>query len=175
MAVPIAWLFAAEAGGMVMDFIGSESQIDKAREAEKVDQANIQNEINLSKLQTEEASLQSMKTLRQNLGTQAAVLAARGTQAGTGSAAEATEESIGNFNADARIRKINELSKEAQLRAGAKISDMHEQIYESNVWNEFAKNSINQIPVSAWGSALSNNSKTPVGNGFSFTPVGGAV
>ncbi len=141
MAIPIAFLYALQASGMVVDYFGKQDQIRMSRIGAQIEQAGINSNIASSRLESEEGSLQSMRQLRQNLGTQAAMLAARGVRAGAGTAALFGNESIGNFNADERIRKINQLGNEANLRAGKLMSQFHEKTYENKTWNEF-KNSI---------------------------------
>jgi uncharacterized protein YutE (UPF0331/DUF86 family) len=84
--MPFALLLAMQASGMIIDWLGTRNQQMYADMGAKLQQAGIESEIEQNRLQTENDSLQEMKNLRQTLGTQAAIFAARGTRAGVGSA-----------------------------------------------------------------------------------------
>lgn len=163
--MPIAFLLAMQAAGMITDYFGRQEQIRIAGLGAKIEQAGITSNIASSRLATEEESLQSMKQLRQNLGTQAAIFAARGTQSGQGSAALITNTSIGNYNSDQRIRKINQSGTEAALKAQMTLSKLHAKTYEANTWGQFAKEVINKIPTSP-------TAYKEMGNSFGLTKVG---
>lgn len=162
--MPLAFLLAMQAAGMVVDWMGKENQIKMARMGEKLEEASINANIVSSRLQTEDASLMAMKKLRQNMGSQMALFAARGQRSGAGNALIATTESIGNFNADERMRKINQLTRENQFKAEKLLSKMHQNTYESNIRNEFTRSFFNKLPTNpeAYGQ---------IGNSFGFTKV----
>jgi hypothetical protein len=161
--MPFSFLLALQASGMVMDWFGKSEQIRLGRMGEQVEQAGINANIATSRLQTEEDTLASMKKLRQNLGTQAVMMAARGVGGPMG--AVLSNESVGNFNADSRIRRLNQMGNEASLRAQKLMSNLHEKTFENNTWNEFRNNTINRIPTSpeAWNK---------IGGSFGLTKVG---
>jgi hypothetical protein len=163
--MPLAFLLALQASGMVLDYFGKQDQIRLARMGQQLEQAGIESNIATSRLSTEEQSLQSMKELRQNLGTQAAIFAARGQRSGQGSAALITNQSVANYNADERIRRINQSGTEANLRAGKLISQLHEKTYENDVWSEFRKSVFNKIPTSP-------SAYTTAAGSFGLTKVG---
>ncbi len=167
--MPIAFLLAMQASGMIVDWLGKKDQIRMANMGAELEQAGINSEIQTSRLQTEEASLQAMKQLRQNLGTQAAMFAARGVQGGTGTSVLFGNESVGNFNSDERIRRINQLGNEARLKAGLTLSKLHQKTYESNTWNEFGKSIFNKIPTRGFNTGSNPGSS---GSGFGLTKVG---
>jgi len=158
--MPIGFLLAMQAGGMVFDWIGKQEQIRINKMGAQMEQAGIDYSIAATRLESENASLQEMQDLRKNLGSQAAIMAARGVRAGTSTGALLANESVGNFNADEKMRKLNLMGNEANLRAGKLMSKLHESSYESKVKNEFVTNSINRIPTSesAW---------KQIGQGFS--------
>lgn len=143
-----AILLAMQAAGMVVDYMGKQEQVRLGRMGAQVEEAGINANIASSRLQAEDESLQSMVALRKNLGTQAAMLAARGTRAGAGTAIVAPMTSVSNFNADERIRKINQMGRENSLKANKVLSSLHQQTSENNIWNEFRQNIINKIPTS---------------------------
>jgi len=154
--MPISFLLAMQASGMVVDWLGANEQVRLGKMGNQVEQAGINAQIQTSRLQTEDDSLQSMKQLRQNLGTQAAMLAARGVSPGPTSAIMANE-SVGNFNADQRMRKINQTGREAALKANSVISTLHKTTNQNDIWNSFRNRAFNNFPTSpaAW-SAMSN-------------------
>lgn len=169
--MPLAFLLAMQASGMVIDYLGRQDQIRMGRMGAKLEQESINADIASSRLQYEENSLEAMKQLRQNMGTQAAMFAARGVNAGAGTAVLFGNESVGNFNSNERIRKLNLRTREAQLKAGVTMSKMHQRTNENKIWNEFRQNTINRIPTSpdSWkgfNQAFSNE-------GFGLTKVGG--
>jgi hypothetical protein len=150
--MPLAFLLSLQAAGMIVDWFGKRNQIEMARMGEKITQAGIESNIEMTRLESEDASLQNMKNLRLNLGAQAAWNAARGTRSGAGSALALTSESIANFKADERARVINTNAKIAGLKAGIAMSKLHQGASEARIWNEFSQSVINKIPTSpsAW-------------------------
>ncbi len=174
MPIPIGFLIAAQASGMVIDFLGQKEQIRMGKMAAKLEQAGIQANIEASRLAAEDQSVEAMKKLRQNLGTQAAVMAARGTSSAAGSALVMRNEAVGTFNADERMRKINQMGNEAQLRAGLVISKLHQQTSENQTWNQFRQNVMNKIPTSnaAWNE-IARGFSPKQGYGFGLTKIGG--
>lgn len=141
----IPFLLALQAAGMVTDYLGKQSAIDAANEGYQRQQRLIERAIQLSRLQTADESLQAMKGLRQNLGTQAATLAARGTRGSAGIIG--MTESIGNFSTDERMRRINQASKEIELRAGLDTAKLKNQAFKNEQWGAFAKNVLNKFPT----------------------------
>lgn len=151
--MPFAFLLALQASGMVMDYFGNRNQIEMARMGEKITQAGIASDIAMTRLESEDASLQAMKTLRSNLGTQAALNAARGVRSGIGSALAVTTESVSNFNADERLRKLNLSAKEANLKAKSVMSRLHQDSSEAKIWSDFRRSVVDKVPTSSagWG------------------------
>lgn len=140
-----ALLLAMQASGMVVDWLGKNEQVKLGRIGAQIEQAGITANIAQSRLEAEDASLQSLKQLRQNLGTQAAVFAARGVRSGAGNALSFMTESVSNFKADERMRKINQLGREAELKAGSTLSKLHQQTRENTIWNQFRTDVFNKI------------------------------
>jgi urease accessory protein UreF len=146
--MPIALLLAMQASGMIIDWFGKNEQIRLGKMGAEVEQAGIESNIQLSRLETEQESLDAMVALRKNLGTQAAMLAARGTRSGQGTAALFGNESLSSFNSNEKMRRLNQMSREAALKAGKTISKLHQKTFENNTWNEFTKNITRNIPTS---------------------------
>jgi len=149
--MPFALLLAMQAAGMVTDYLGTKNQQRLAAYGEAVNQAGIEANINQTRLETEDASLQAMRNLRKNIGSQIAVNAARGTKSGAGSALNNINESFANFNADERVRRLNLLGKENQLRGGAAISRLQNMTENTKLWNSFGQRSMQRFPTSASG------------------------
>lgn len=168
--MPFYLLLAMQAAGMITDFIGTRNQADMQRLGYKVEQAGIEANIYQTRLETEDQSLNNMKNLRQTLGSQIATMAARGTASGAGSASLFLNESQGAFNADERVRKLNALGKENQLRAGKINSYLKYQSENSKLWQSFASRTFNKFPssVSGWDQGISDFKE-----GFGFSQIGG--
>lgn len=169
--MPFYLLLAMQAAGMVVDYWGMKEQQRYSRMGYQIEQAGMEANINLTRAETEDASLQAMQELRKNLGSQIAVFAARGTSTAAGSAASIFNESIGNFNTDERMRRLNQLSRENQIKAGGVVSSLNYQSNKAQRWQGFLKNTINRFPTSGagwqqgFGSAKSSFGLTPVGGG----------
>ena len=169
--MPFALLFAMQAAGMITDYIGTRNQAALMKMGMKVQQAGIESELEMTRLESQEGSLAAVKQLRQAMGTQIASMAARGTAAGAGSAFTLLNESVGNFNADERVRKLNLLGKENQLRAGSTMSRLQYSGDSSKLLQGFAQRTINRFPssVSGWQGAGQS-----AGQGFGLTSASGA-
>jgi hypothetical protein len=167
--MPFALLLAMQAAGMVVDWIGTQNQQQMADMGAKIQQAGIEANIQQTRLETEDASLQALKTLRQNLGSQIATYAARGTATFAGSALTSLTESQGNFNSDERTRRINLIGKENTLKAGGVISRLNQAGESSKLWQGFASRSLNRFPssVAGWKQGIKDFNQ-----GFGLTSLG---
>lgn len=150
--MPVYLLLAMQAAGMITDYIGNKNQASMMKYGMQLQQAGIETNIEQLRLETEQSSLQSLRELRQNLGSQIAAFAARGTSTGAGSALGILNQSQSNFNADERVRRLNLLGKENQLRAGTAMSRLQYGSDVSKMWQGFASRSVNRFPssVSGW-------------------------
>jgi hypothetical protein len=140
-------LLAMEAAGMIVDYIGTQNQLETARQGAQLEQAGIEANLQITRLESANASLEAMKKLRQNIGTQAVIFAGRGTRAGAGSAALASQTSISNFNADERSRRMNLLARESQLRAGKILSGMHQLTSETQLGQSLTNRFFEKLPT----------------------------
>ena len=138
-----AFLLAMQAAGMVVDYIGTRNQIEQGRMGAKLEQASIDSNLEMTRLQAADESLQAMKQLRQNLGSQAVLNAARGNRGNP----MAMITSVGNFNADERTRRMNLLGKEAELRAGKLLSGMHQLTSETQLGQSMTRRFFDKIPT----------------------------
>ncbi len=166
-------LLAMQAAGMITDYFGTKNQDQLMKMGMKVQQAGIEANLYQTRLESQDASLQAMKQLRQTMGTQIAVMAARGTSTAGGSAVGLLTESIANFNSDEKIRKMNLLGKENQLRASSAMSRLQYSSDSSKLWQSFAQRTFNKFPssVSGWqGGAQAAGAS----QGFGMTAAAGA-
>lgn len=167
MPVPAAFLLALQAGGMVVDFMGKQKQVNQSKHALALEKQQINENIQLSRLQYENESLASLRELRQNLGTQMAMSAARG----GGANVIGMQESISAQGSDERIRKINMLAQETAYKTQKKMAELHQKTTENNIWNEFKNSLFQAIPTStqawqAWGNAFKSGGKSLAAGGF---------
>lgn len=169
--MPIYLLLAMQAAGMVVDYFGAKNQSDMMKLGIKVQQAGIEANLEQTRLESQDESLNSMVQLRKTMGTQIAVMAARGTSTvGGGSASGLLNESISNFNADERIRKLNLLGKENQLRGDAATSRLKYSADTSKLWSSFSSRTINRFPSSlsgwqkGWDAAKEGFGMTSIGS-----------
>ena len=167
--MPFALLLAMQAAGMITDYIGTQNQQRLADYGNRINQAGLEANLTQIRLESEDASLQAVKSLRQNLGTQIAVQAARGTRSGAGSALSISNESISNFNADERVRRLNLLGKQNQLRSGSAMSRLESMTSNTNLWKSFGQRALNRFPSSAsgWKQGISDFKQ-----GFGLTGTG---
>lgn len=161
------FLLAMQAAGMITDFFGTQYQTNLMNMGMKIQQAGLEANLYQTKLETENASVQAMIKLRQTLGTQIAMMAARGTSTSAGSAVSLLTESIGNFNADEKIRRLNLLGRENQLRGNSLISSLQNSSDTAKLWQSFASRTFNRFPSSFPGGQRSGN------EGFGLSSIGG--
>jgi hypothetical protein len=160
--MPFYLMLAMQASGMITDYFGSKNQADMMNLGLKLKNAELDTNLEENRLQTENESLQGMKELRQTLGSQIAVMAARGTSTAGGSALSLLNESQANFNSDEQIRRLNSLGRENQLRAGTAISRLQNSSNVSKLWQGFASRTLNRFPssVSGWKQGMSDFSQS---------------
>jgi hypothetical protein len=151
-----------QASGMIIDWIGTREQQRISGMGSKLENAGIELNIQENRLQAESDSLQAMKNLRQTLGSQAALFAARGTRAGVGSALSISTESIGNFNEDERMRRMNMMSRETALKGKGTLARLGQQGENSKLWSSFGSRTLNRFPTSfsGWSGAGASAGKS---------------
>ncbi len=120
-----AFLLSMQAAGLISGLFESQSKQKMIRQGRDLEKAAIDTNLEALNYEYQEQSLASMKQLRQNLGDQIAMNAARGTKQGQGGTVIQAESSIGNYNSDERVRRMNLLAKEANLRAQNVLSGLH--------------------------------------------------
>jgi len=119
------FLLSMQAAGVVTSLWsshGAQKQIQQGRDMEK---AGIEMNMAANNYEFQEASLASMQALRQNLGTQAVMQAARGVSTGTESSVGQAQKSISSQGGDQEARRMRMLAREAELRASNVLSGLH--------------------------------------------------
>lgn len=169
-------LLAMQAAGMITDYFGTKNQDQLMKMGMKVQQAGIEANLYQTRLESQDASLQAMKQLRQTLGSQIATMAARGTSTAGGSAVSLLNESQANFNSDEKIRRMNLLGRENQLMANKTMSRLQYSSDSSKLWQSFAQRTFNKFPtsVSGWQQMFSSGSAAGASQGFGMTAAAGA-
>src|SRR6185503_461650 len=118
-----AFLLSMQAAGLVSSIFGSKSQEKYIKLGRELEQNQYSANLEAIRLQSAESSLDEMKQLRQNIGTQIANNAAKGNRGGT--SYTGIQKSSTNFNKDERSRRMNLLAKESELRANHVLSGLH--------------------------------------------------
>lgn len=145
--MPIELLLAMQAAGMIFDYIGTKNQANMMASGQELQQASMDANLAQIKLGAQNESLSAMQNLRQTIGSQLAVFAARGTQPGAGSAAISLNQSQTNFNQAQQTRNLNELAKENQIKTQSMISKLQGNADISKLWQGFAGRTLNMIPT----------------------------
>lgn len=166
--MPVYLLLAMQAAGMITDFLGTKNQADLLNMGMKVQQSAIDANIEQTRLETADSSLQAMRQLRQTLGSQIAAFAARGTSISGGSAASLFNESFSNFNSDERVRRLNALGKQNQLRANSALSRLQNSSDISKLWQGFSSRTAKGFSTN---SAAWSEIGSKVSQGFGLTSI----
>ncbi len=141
-------LLGMQAAGMIVDYTQTRRQQGLIQAGREIEQAQYEANLESLRAQTEQESLFAMKQLRQNIGTQIAVQAARGTSSAAGTAATLRQTSMAAFSEDERVRRMNQLAKEADLRAGNVLSGLHALSSQTQLGQAMQQRFINLIPLS---------------------------
>lgn len=144
-----AFLIAMQAAGVVTDWYATQNQKEIGRMGTRIEQASIDSAIEGNRLNAADESLKAMQDLRKNLGSQIATQAARGTSSGAGSALTLQNNAVSTFNSDERVRRMNTLGKELNLRAQNLMSGVHQLTYETQLGQSLGKRTFDTIGASA--------------------------
>jgi len=144
-------LLAMQAAGMIVDYTQTRRQQGLIKAGREIEQAQYEANLEALRAQTEQESLAAMQQLRSNIGTQIAVQAARGTSSAAGTAVSLRTASQSAFQQDERVRRMNLLAKEADLRAGNVLSGLHSLSSETQLGQAMTQKWLNMIPLSSLG------------------------
>lgn len=165
-------LLGMQAAGMIMDWFGMRQQMEYGRMGTQIQQAGINANIAMTRAQSEQASADAMVNLRKTMGSQAAIMAARGTRSGVGSALGIMNDSIGAFNKDERIRKLNQTARENELKANLALSSLHQSTFESQLASQFRNRILDSLPISSLFSSKGPTPSSRPGGNYGMTDIG---
>lgn len=142
-----AFLMSMQAAGLVTSVYGVRSQQKIIELGKKLEQEQFSTNMQAIRLQSAEASLEELKQVRQNIGSQIVANIARGNRGG--SSYSRINESVRNLDNDERKRRMNLLAKESELRAGHILSGLHTNQSETQLGQSLMKDIFNTLPVSS--------------------------
>lgn len=154
------FLLSMQAAGAIGDMIGTDSQQRVLRKGAQLQQENIATSIEEQRLASSLAAVDAMKALRQVLASQRAIFGARGTNPGAGSAAIVGATSVHEHGVDERIRRMNLLSREHNLRAQSSLAGLHALAGETQLGQALSNRLFEQIPFSELAKSVGEK-KTP--------------
>ncbi len=162
-------LLSFQAAGLVTSIFENQSKMKLIKMGRDLEKAALAANLEAINYDYQESSINAMKELRQNLGTQIATNAARGVQQGTEGSITRATKSENAFNSDEQKRRMNLLAKEAYLRASDVISGLHTLQSETELGRSLT-NQFNTLPVS---SAANEFRRSDLGKkwGFGIEPV----
>jgi len=152
-----AFLLSMQAAGLVTSVFGYKSQKDTIDLGRKLEQEQFKTNLEAIRLESTQASVAELKQVRQNIGAQIVVNAARGNRGG--SSYLGIEQTKSAYNNDERVRRMNLLAKESSLRAANVLSGLHTLQSETQLGQNLMKDIFNTIPLSAGIDSLFNNKK----------------
>jgi hypothetical protein len=120
-----AFLLSMQAAGAVVSMWSAHSADKQIRQGRAMEKAGIEMNMAANNYEFQESSLSAMQQLRQNLGTQAVMQAARGNAPGTQNVVAAEEKSISSTAGDVEAKRMRMLAREAELRASNVLSGLH--------------------------------------------------
>lgn len=153
-------LLGMQAAGIIVDYTQTRRQKGLIQAGREIEQAQYEANLEALRAQTAQQSLSAMQQLRQNIGTQIAVQAARGTSTSAGSALTLRQSSMKAFSQDEQVRRMNQLAKEADLRAGNALSGLHALSSETQLGQAMTGRFLNLIPLSSMMTNLGGKQKT---------------
>lgn len=159
------FLMAMQAAGLITSFFGNQSKQKTINLGRKLENEQFTTNMQAIKLQSAQGSLDEMKQVRQNIGSQIAINAARGNRNTFGGINETTS----NFEKDERYRRMNLMAKESELRAAHILSGLHTLESETQLGQNLAKDFFNTIPISS----LFNSEKKKTSSNSASANTGG--
>lgn len=178
-----AFLLSMQAAGAIYNISETKKNMDLVRMGRKLEQASIETNLEALRAQNAQSSATAMEELRENVSNQIVLNAARGVSSGAGSAAALIQKSESNFNSDEKVRRINLLTKESELRAANVLSGLHTLQSETELGQSLTNKIFNTVPVTSLASKFKVGKKvgsalesvgTGVGRkfGFGLNPIG---
>lgn len=142
-----AFLLAMQAAGLVSSLFGAKSQDQYIKLGRQLEQGQFETNLQALRLQSTESSLDEMKQLRQNIGSQIAIQATRGNRGGSSYAG--INKSSANVESDERTRRMNLLAKESELRANHVLSGLHSLQSETQLGQSLTSSALNSLQTTS--------------------------
>ena len=114
-----------QAAGVVTSIWQNKGAQKMIRQGRDMERAATEMNMAANNYEFQESSLESMKQLRQNIGSQIVAQAARGTGAGTEGAVGSLQKSISASAGDVGAKRMRMLARESELRAANILSGLH--------------------------------------------------
>lgn len=164
-------LLGMQAAGMIVDYAQTRRQQGLIQAGREIEQAQYEANLEALRAQFGQESLSAMQQLRQNIGTQIAIQAARGTSSAAGTALNLRTASQSAFQQDERTRRMNLLAKEADLRAGNALTGLHATASETQLGQAMTGRFLNMIPLSNLMNTGVAQNKTKKSGGFGLGEI----
>lgn len=142
------FLLAMQAAGAIYNINEARGQKKLIQMGRALEQAQFETNLEAARTEAAEASLAELQQLRQNIGNQIAINAARGTSSASGSAATSLQSSERTYAKDEKARRMNLLTKENDLRAGNVLSGLHTLQSETKLGQSLTNQIFNKLPIS---------------------------
>lgn len=151
MPIPVAMYLGAMAAGVVSSIYSAGQQHKINEQTAELNQAALESNLEMLSLQSAQQSLRGMQELRQTIGSQIAMQAARGT-AMAGSALVLGAQSVSRFYDDERVRRLNLLTRQTQMRATGVAQGFKTLESETRIGQSLSQQLFNNLPTSsdAW-------------------------
>lgn len=140
-----AGLVAIQIAGTMMSVFQGSNQRSIMEAGRAVEHDQMLTNLQMLSAQSAQASLAEMKQLRENIGSQIAIQAARGTAGGSGSAASLQARSKGKFGEDEQTRRLNLLAKQSSLKAADALSGFNTLAGETQLGQKVSEKIFNTI------------------------------
>ena len=142
-----SFLLAMQAAGLVTSLFGAKSQEKYIKLGRQLEQEQFNTNLQAIKVQSAEGSLEEMRQLRQNIGSQIVIQAARGNR-GASSYSGISKASYA-FDQDERNRRLNLLAKESELRANHLLSGLHSLQSETQLGQSLTSSFLNTFQTTS--------------------------
>jgi len=144
-----AFILSMSAAGAIISITQTNKNKGLIELGRKLEQSAVDTNLEALRAQNADASLDAIKSLRENVSNQIAINAARGTASGAGSATAALADSESSFAQDEKTRRLNLLVKENELRAAGVLSGLHTLTSETNLGQSLTNQIFNNLPISS--------------------------
>lgn len=142
-----AFLMSMQAAGLVTSVYSAGRRSEMIQIGRTLQKEELDTNLKALRLQFSESSLEAMKKLRADMGSQIAINAAKGRRGGSSQAS--INRSFSNFQQDERARRINLLARESSLRASNILSGLHTAESESELGRSLTKSLFDTVRTSS--------------------------